>query len=812
MKKVRYACLLALSAGAVSALASCGDNADNVVDSIDIVENSIKASYTMDSTPSYDDLAINLLNASKQTIKTLKYTENKETISHTDIDTSIVGSNKVFTVTYTEGENLFQDTMTYNVTDKYELDSWSANKNYVYTTTNVSNPTLSSSEDSLENGFIKANSGSYIVGNMNAVNLLPEMLAFDLSSEKSVQTVKLDKIPAGATMKLEKDGTEVEPSEYISDVAAFLSDGTLKFKDNVSGDFKIALSHSDIDDSVVYELTVVTGYNVSKATDLFAFYTCRDSWPYSTALSNAVYEYKQSLGLPDAENIILQNDITINKNDLPDCYYWKEGEAEEKAVVGSLKDWLRMFDHHFSVDNTVAHVYGNLHTLSINDKKDDPNAVPYILTESQSGKAQEEGEAISSHSALFYASFPRSDYTDYEGVRHLCTKPENCSIVFQDLQATGNRGVSAESSITNGGPMFLKTEVDANFDNVILSKYYMATMADASTGGSKTYNEVDLQTAMTISNSRIRDCANAGAYIYGSGSLKIVNSELTSAGGPLLFLNPGTEVLPSDPTAIASYQPKIATTVDIDDASFLSNYTQGKGGWFDCYAGASTMAGALTSVNPLFQQLGMSFLKTEKDLSSDTPISKFSFIMVNLPIAGGESLSLPSLDKGGVNVIVRKGGKVVYSTLDGYLDVMTKAMAYSTAATSGDATAIATATLDYIGKLSGTFFGNNLAYCNYAQQMVFATTSMTTGSHEFAAINTDLSLCSSEYVIKSALKLTSSTDVSTPGDGIKDAGMLAVTINGEKSQVYSDAMAMNPTAYTGVANYGVLLGDYHAIN
>ncbi len=807
MKKVRYACLLALSAGAVSALASCGDNnnTDNVVDSIDIVEKSIEASYVMDSTPSYDNLAINLLNASKQTIKTLKYVENKETISHTDIDTSIVGSNKVFTVTYTEGENIFQDTMTYNVTDKYELDSWAANKNYTYTTTNVSNPTLSSSESSLENGFIKTNSGSYIVGNMNAVDLLPEMLAFDLSSE-SIETVKLDKIPTGATMKLEYNGAEVEPSEYISDVAAFLSDGTLKFKDDVSGEFKVTLSYPDTD-SIVYKLTVVAGYNVSKATDLFAFYTCKDSWPYSTALSGAVYEYKKELGLPDAENIVLQNDITINKSDLPDCYYWKEGEAKENAVVGSLKDWLRMFDHYFAADNTVAHVYGNLHTLAINDKKDDPDAVPYILTEQMDGSAQGQDEAVSSHSSLFYASFPTADYTDGDGVRHLGTKPENCRIVFQDLQTSGNRGVSAESSITNGGPMFLKTEVDSILDNVILSKFYMATMADASTSGSKTYNEVDLQTSMTISNSRIRDCANAGAYIYGSGSLKIENSELVSAGGPLLFLNPGTEVLPTNP---AEFSPKIATTVDIDDASFLSNYTQGKGGWFECYEGASKMAGALTAVDPLFQQLGMSFLKTEKDISSETPISKFNFIMVNLPIAGGESLSLPSLDRGGVNVTVRKGGKTVYSTLDGYLDVMTKAGAYAAASASGDAAAIAGATLDYIDQLSGTFFGNNLTYCNYANQMVFATTS-STGSHEFAAINTDYSLCSSKYIIKSALGLASSTDVSTPGDGIKDAGLLAVTINGEPSQVYSDMMAMNPTAYTGVGNYGVLLGDYHAV-
>ena len=356
--------------------------------------------------------------------------------------------------------------------------------------------------------------------------------------------------------------------------------------------------------------------------------------------------------------------------------------------------------------------------------------------------------------------------------------------------------------------MFLKTEINASFDNVIISKFYMDAMVDGpGTLESKKIGDKFVTASLSFDSCRFSDSANAGIYIYGAGSMDIKNSQIVKSGGPLLFLNPIIEKLPSDASEVATYSPALATTVTMDDASFLSNFSQGKGGWFEAYEGASVLAGTLQSMNNLFSAYGMSFLK-EKNT-----VQKFNLLALNLPINGGEGLGLPSYDDGGTNVTITKGGKILYSTLDGYLNVLSSAMATLSASTDEEKLAAYTA---YANALAGTFFGNNLAFADCANEMVFTATT-SDGGHESAIVNVDKTsgyyLCSSEYAIKNAFSnygvaLPSSY---APSDKFKSEGFLACTINGDSSIVYPSSVATNPLGYAGVANYGVLFGDYHAI-
>ncbi len=808
MNKLRKVSILALGAIAASLLASCGsttpDNSsdkgngssasesiDAVVSSIKIVEGSISTSFTQGAKVDYSNLAIDLFNAGNAKIKTLKWVENKEAITHTEIVTSEIGAQKPFTVTYTEGKTTFEDTIEYEVVEPtYTLTSWAANDNYVYTTSYVANPKIATDEDSLEKGFMKK--ATFYVGNMNAVNLLPSLNGLD----EDYNVVTLSKIPTGAKLSLAKDGSSVAVNDYIDNANGFLSEGLLKFKDNVTGSFSVTLSYQGLKD-IVYNLEVVDAYNVSKATDLFAFYTSVDSWPYSAAITEKVREYKAELGLPNAENLVLQNDVKISRSDLPDIFIWQESETDVSAVVGSLKDWLRIFDHEFKNAGDVATVYGNLHSISINDDESDEDAFPKILTDSYVGQAQQEGKPISSHAALFYGSYGANQ------------DPFDCKIVFKDLQATGNCGVSEETTITEGGPMFLKTEIDASFDNAIISKFYMDAMSDGPGDlNSKKIGDKYAAASLSFDSCRFSDSANAGVYIYGAGSMDIKNSQIAKSGGPLLFLNPLIEKLPSDPTQVATFSTELSTNVTIDDASFLSNFSQGQGGWFEAYEGASALAGTLQSMNNLFSPYKMSFLEQRNT------VNKFNLLALNLPINGSEGLGLPSYDAGGTNVTITKGGKVLYSTLDGYLSVLSAAFAAQSASTDADKLAAYNA---YANALSGTFFGNNLAFANYATEMVFTATS-SDGSHESAMVNVDATsgayyLCSSEFAIKNAFSPYGITPPSTyaPSAKFQSEGYLACTINGDASIVNPNSVVMTPLSYTGVANYGVLLGNYHKI-
>ncbi len=806
MRKISKLTILTLGAIASACLASCGPDASDSSDhssvqqtltSIKIVSGSIKTSFSQGATPNYNNLAINLLDQDEKKMDTLKWVDNKDKITFTEIDTSELATDKVFTVTYNDGQNEFTDTLKYNVVEAYTLSSWAANPNYSYTTGYQANNKISTDEDNLEKGFMKT--ATFYVGNMNSVNLLPELNGLN---KETYEVTELTSIPTGATVKLVSEGQDLVVDSYIENADSFIKDGQLKFKDGVTGSFAITLSYSGLQD-IVYNVEVVDAYNVSKATDLYAFYTNNTN---DSSIFTPVHEFKKELGLPDADNIVIQNDITIGKNDIPSAFIWQENCDE--VVKGSLKDWIRLYEHQFDDANETATVYGNLHKISFNTDEDDENMFPYVITDSQEGIAQSESKPISCHASLFYGTYGANQ------------DPFNCQIIFKDLQASGNNGVDDTATTAKKvGPMFLKSEVNSKFDNVLVNSFYMAAMADGPyswyENGVKKYGKqidgVFIDPKIEIDSCRFNDSANAALYFFGQSKGDIKNSDITKAGGPLIFTNPQIEPLPDDVISALSYAPTFSTEVNIDENSFLSNYTAGKGGWFDAYS-ASAIAGNLQSMDGLFTPYGMSFLRTKND------VKKFNLILVNLPISGEEALALPSLDEGCTNVTIKKGNNVVYSTLDGYQEVMTAYAALATATQSAaSAEELATLYQAYADAISSSFYGNNLAYADIKNEMVFAATNGE-GKHEFGIVNVDQSsgqyyLCSSDYAIKAGMA-AASIPVTVPssyqpGETMKSAGFLSATING--NIVYGSSQLTTPTAYNGANNYGVILGDYHAI-
>lgn len=593
-------------------------------------------------------------------------------------------------------------------------------------------------------------------------------------------------LPAGVSMSIKEDGKEAEldASKYIENAGSFLKNGLLKFKSDVTGSFVITLK---VDSNpalkpIEYKVNVVNAYNATKGIDLYALANCKASYYpyYDSTFNNDLKEFKEKNSIPETTAIVFQNDITFNKSDLISSYFWGD-DAVSSNVKGSFKDWIHIVDHTFDKEESVV-IYGNSHHLALNDNKKDPDCFPDILTESSTGTAQDAGEPISSHSTLFYGSFA-------EGV-----DPAKCNFDIQDLEVSGNLGVSAESTIKVGGPMFMKTEVTSSFNNVNVSKFYMALMAVGNeTVGNSTY---DVQPTLNVNSCRFRDTFNASIYCYAGGTINITNSELVNAGGPLLFLNPRTE----DFSAYISDISKLGKTeVNIDNKSFLSNKSEGKGGWFDAYS-ATTLAGQLINLDQLFATIGMSFLR------KDNNVSKFNFLMVNLPI-NEEGITLP-YNKGGVNVTVRKGGNIVYSTVDGYADVYAKAAGFAGATTPEQQYLKGR---ELCSALGNTFFGNNYAFSNQASMAFFAATNEK-GEREFVCPAVDAAgqitgLQRTEYAILGANKLAGPTDSPTPTEIMKNEGYLAATL----IQNNSASSLVDLTAYKGACNYGVLFGDYHKI-
>lgn len=785
MKKYNKIALLTLSSLSIITLAGCNDGTseeDKTIESIKIVEGSIASSFYLDSTPDYSNLKVKTLNKSNEEIETIKVSEKTSYFTYTEIDTSTLAKGKVFTVTYKVDDRSFEDSITYDVIDhEYEIVSWSQNASYSHSVeASFTNSKLSSSEENLESGFLE--NRLYYIGNQNEANLLPQINALDENNTPMV----INFLPAGVSMSIKEDGKEAEldASKYIENAGSFLKNGLLKFKSDVTGSFVITLK---VDSNpalkpIEYKVNVVNAYNATKGIDLYALANCKASYYpyYDSTFNNDLKEFKEKNSIPETTAIVFQNDITFNKSDLISSYFWGD-DAVSSNVKGSFKDWIHIVDHTFDKEESVV-VYGNSHHLALNDNKKDPDCFPDILTESSTGTAQDAGEPISSHSTLFYGSFT-------EGV-----DPAKCNFDIQDLEVSGNLGVSAESTIKVGGPMFMKTEVTSSFNNVNVSKFYMALMAVGNeTVGNSTY---DVQPTLNVNSCRFRDTFNASIYCYAGGTINITNSELVNAGGPLLFLNPRTE----DFSAYISDISKLGKTeVNIDNKSFLSNKSEGKGGWFDAYS-ATTLAGQLINLDQLFATIGMSFLR------KDNNVSKFNFLMVNLPI-NEEGITLP-YNKGGVNVTVRKGDNIVYSTVDGYADVYAKAAGFAGATTPEQQYLKGR---ELCSALGNTFFGNNYAFSNQASMAFFAATNAE-GEREFACPAVDATgqitgLQRTEYAILGAKGLANATDSPTPTDIMKNEGYLAATL----IQNNSASSLVDLTAYKGACNYGVLFGDYHKI-
>lgn len=794
--------LLSLGGIAAFALASCSPNeatssdksVDSTVASIKIVEGSIASTYTIGQTVDYSKLSIQTLNAAKEVISTLKASENTTDITYTNIDTSKIVSAATFTVTY---KNEFEATMTYAVNDiEYELSSWAANANYTATVSTKGNSKLSKSEDELENGFVQ--DGKYYIGNDNAVDLLPIINAINPDDLTDIKI--LDEMPSNVTIALkDSTGTALNVEDCLENTSELKTKGLVKFKDTVTGKYTLTFSSTDLpDNSIYYEMNVVDAYNVTKAVDLFALDNAKvgDNL-YGDSIRNhdeLTKKYKTDNNLPYAQGLVFQNDVSIGKSDVPSFYLWGNNDKPTTTVdsiKGSLRDWNGYINYSYTKNGEKVNIYGNCHKLALKDSGDD--AFPYIVTDDfANGSAQEANKPISSHASLFRALRDEA----------LTIDTSTCEFNVQDLEVSGNMGVSNESTITKGGPMFIKSQVTSKLENVNASKVYMAYMVDGYENKTCSAN---------IKDCRFRDLFNAGIYAFKNGTLDIDHSELVKAGGPLVFLNPLCQVLPSDGN-LASLE---KTSVTIDN-SFMSNYTEGKGGWFAAYEGAEAIAAQLKTMDQLLNaQCQTTFLKTSKSTSGDSNVQKFDFRIFSLPTtsAGGESLGAIDESQGGVNVDVKIDGKLAYSTLDGYAETMSAFAAYAQDQTNQEKG------LAYVNKLATTDFGNGLAYATTTMAVTFRRLDAN-GVPQFAIINqktvgdqTQTFLCDSKYAILG-------------GMGYNDATLSALGLSINPNDVFKTAndyitLSINPQGKTagattaqnfkGTSAYGVIFGGYNTL-
>lgn len=630
-KNIVFGLVTTLMLGITStALSSCGEDhssssSPTISSSESMVAVAIKiygplsaTKYYQGASVDYSKLQIQTLTASGKIVETLAYSQNQDKITHTDIDTSTVATGRVFSVSYKANENAVEMTANINydvlINDLTPI-GWHANKRWTDFVSEEIKDIKTSPDGTHPSNFMK--STDYYLGNKNALDLFPIVNGRDHFGNVAV----MSSISSGVTVELkDSNGAALALSDYFgeSDLANLQTRGLVDFKDDKTGVFTLSFTYPSGAVSefakIDYKLTVVDGYNVTTAKELAVMTNSSDA-TYKTI--NDPWKAANNIPNIQVDSIVIQNNLTINKADLPPYSIWGKSDLDTQpkstSCIDTLKDSQWIYGHFLDKDHPTFSLYGNLFKVSCGSD------FPYVEeTTACDGTHLPEGGVVNSHTALFGSN----KYNDYDSA----SDKSVFKFTIQDLSFTGNTGVSDKPEMkSKGGVIFIKPNSDSLIKNCVISEVFVGTVNDGSYDSPTSYRRY----VSTWDSTRIHDTFSAQLFNFVCGDIVIKNCDLYHSGGPL-FINQAPSVnLAGLSETDASKIP--GSWIRIDSNSSLDNYVSGTGGWFDIYDGATALVAQLKGLNPAVMAASS---KTFLALSGPNQ-DKFNFISLNMSTGEG---------------------------------------------------------------------------------------------------------------------------------------------------------------------------------
>jgi hypothetical protein len=589
----------------------------NAVVAIRVYGKLAAVKYYQGATVDYSQLQIQTLTSSNKVLETILYSQNPSKFTYTQIDTSAVATGKVFTVTYKANDttaslsaNVIYDVLINDLTPI----GWHANKRWTDFTSQVPDNTKVNADGTHPSSFMK--STSYYIGNKNSLDLFPIVNGKDHFGNVST----MSSVSSGITVAL-KDSTDatLTLSDYFNeaDITNLQTKGVVDFKDDKTGTFTLAFTYpsgaATAFPEIDYKLVVVDGYNVTNAKQLAVMNNTTDA-----TIKSINDPWKSANGIPtdvQVNNVVIQNDLTINKADLPDYAVWGASTLDtapnDASCKGTLKDYKWIYEHFLDKDHPTFNLYGNLFKISCGDD------FPYVEENTnQNGTHLGESETVNSHTAVFGSN----KFSDYDSA----TDKSIFKFNIQDLAFTGKTGVTTDTSMkSKGGVIFIKPNSDSLIKNCVLSTIFLGTVNDGVYNSATDYKYY----TNTWDSTRIHDTFSAQIFNYLYGDVEIKNCDLYKAGGPLVINQCPSISLAGLSSADAALIK--GSWIKIDADTSLDNYVSGTGGWFDIYEGASNYVAQLKQLDPLMKAaVSKTFLNSE---------SKLNFISLNM--STGETIS-----------------------------------------------------------------------------------------------------------------------------------------------------------------------------
>ena len=768
------------------------ENSDLKVAKISIVPNSQKDSYIQNEIVSYDGLAIYTYNANGTQLAYLRYSGNKTSIALTvPIDTAVVKIKATMTVVYTNADGSFAASMDYSVASKesaYVATNWSMNSRYVSYLASKGAASTMKDGSSVFMGI-----APFRIATVNPISLLPVIYGYDPISKKTIEMNDYSNVSVKLTTASDTK-TELKLSDYFDDVDALTTTGKIDFKTGKAGDYVLTYFYDENSDltnfpEISYKLSVVEGYNITNAKELSIINNQDIYYTSNAALKTSLDNFRTANNIPstDIANVVIQNDIEIRKSDLPDYYVWQnlseaQGGPNSTDMVGTLKNQVIVFGHIPTVASPVFSIYGNYHKISLRNVSGDSDSFPFVEeTDDCKGAKPGAGVNVIPEAGLFGNTYDGSD-----------AESRGFKITINDMSAVGNQGVSTIATLDKGGVIFFKTHTDSFVNDVVVDSFFSGIVDE---GGWSHTDENGvlkrLSADMVMKDSRMHNSFSAMVFVEHGSSLKIENSELLKAGGPLIISQLSTYDLSGKTEAQITERESNKVSVDADTK--LENWVTGTGGWFQIYQTSSYMS-LLGAFSSLFET---SLSKTLTRLDSDGQTKRYNMIFLTMK-------SEATIDK-----IIANDGSLA-STFD---------MAGTEYINYEDGRTAVNAGVVNIPDDSGASYLNALQTTDYGQLFVTQKYGLpvfrsidNTGKKHYMTANFDTSSGSPvpTAIFNSKYLTTNQASDAALDPAAADACYLSVFLLGQRNgaEYLPDSTGTVPgfAAYKGVAPFGLVLG------
>ena len=398
---------------------------------------------------------------------------------------------------------------------------------------------------------------------------------------------------------------------------------------------KITLSeeYDTILDTPYIEQTikVVDGYNVYDAKGLSVLDNLNNlAWTEikDTKLDWDEQKLAEYVGV---KQVILHDEITVKKTDLPEKYFWTE---KDEAVNGGISyaDALSRLP-----ENMQHLLVGSLKETSWGEAWEDnsgrqrglyaSNGIGlngnYMQVSYEDGiVVDESGNVTAPNGGIYVAwdfndSAKNSDYAEphfsFVAYKDVNEKDSNGTRTVQNVFFVGKTGKTDNTNLPAAIMMFHNsmTENKATLDNIVANSWFANV-------------ELNNRTVLDISNCKWYSSFSQMVYGFYAKEINVTNSEMKRAGGPLFILQSATSDRGEDSIANES------TVLNIDSTANMESWLSGKEAWFEINTkGATQMVNQLMMLSKIVDNTAET-----KFFNMDGGLAKSNVIAVLIPSPG----------------------------------------------------------------------------------------------------------------------------------------------------------------------------------